>query len=303
MSDKFIDTYNYIVETYAKELEQNRKTLLKSIIICLVLFAIAFAVFLVLKIKFDIHSKAGYYLLGILFIPAAFYYVYKYKIYNNLYLENYKSKVIKNFVETNSGLTYNQSSEKSLMSSYLQAGFLDKGFNNFVSDDYIYGNIKNSEKLAICNFALQNVTKKGEFKNVVYEGIFSETEINKYLDEEVRINKNSKLLKASNRVEMDSNEFEKYFDVYTNSNILAMEILTHDVMEELVNFYIDYKIKFEIIIKSNHIYVRFDTGAMFEPNILRESNNINTLWVYYSIINFVINLTTKINKILNDTEI
>ena len=44
MSDKFIDTYNYIVETYAKELEQNRKTLLKSIIICLVLFAIAFAV-------------------------------------------------------------------------------------------------------------------------------------------------------------------------------------------------------------------------------------------------------------------
>ena len=82
-----------------------------------------------------------------------------------------------------------------------------------------------------------------------------------------------------------------------------MEILTHDIMEELVNFYVKYKIKFEIVIKNNNIYIRFDTGSMFEPNILRKSNDINTLWVYYSILNFVTNFSFKINKLLKDVEV
>ena len=64
---------------------------------------------------------------------------------------------------------------------------------------------------------------------------------------------------------MDSKEFEKYFDVYSNSDIITMEILTHDIMEELVQFYDKYKIKFEIVIKNYNIYIRFDTGAVFEP--------------------------------------
>ena len=85
---------------------------------------------------------------------------------------------------------------------------------------------------------------------------------------------------------MDSKEFEKYFDVYSNSDIITMEILTHYIMGELVQFYDKYKIKFEIVIKNYNIYIRFNTGAVFELNILKKSNDINTLWVYYNILKY-----------------
>ena len=85
--------------------------------------------------------------------------------------------------------------------------------------------------------------------------------------------------------------------------MLDMEILTHDVMQELTEFYDTYKIKFETVIKNNNIYIKFDTGAMFEPNILKKSNDINSLWIYYNVLNFVTNLTIKINKLLKDLEV
>ena len=102
---------------------------------------------------------------------------------------------------------------------------------------------------------------------------------------------------------MDSKEFEKYFDVYSDSNILAMEILTHDIMEELVQFYNTYRIEFEIVIKNNNIYIRFNTGVMFEPNILKKSNDMNTLWIYYNVLKFITNVTIKINKLLKDLDV
>ena len=82
-----------------------------------------------------------------------------------------------------------------------------------------------------------------------------------------------------------------------------MQILTHDIMEELVQFYNTYKIEFEIIVKNNNIYIRFNTGVMFEPNILKKANSINTLWIYYNVLRFTINVTEKINKELKDLEV
>ena len=128
--------------------------------------------------------------------------------------------------------------------------------------------------------------------------------INKSINDEIRIKKNKILLKEYEyKVEMDSREFEKYFDVYAKSNIVAMEILTHDIMEELISFYQKYETNFEILIKNNNVYIRFDTGAMFEPNILKKAHDIDTLWIYYSVLQFVTNVTTKINKLLKEIEI
>ena len=48
---------------------------------------------------------------------------------------------------------------------------------------------------------------------------------------------------------MDSKEFEKYFDIFTEDRILAMRILTHDVMETMVQFY--SKLKYEVVLCGN----------------------------------------------------
>lgn len=305
ISYQFKELYDYIELEYASELEENRRKLLKSIVICIILFVIAFILYIFLDKLLDFNTKNGQKILGIVFIPAVMYFIYKYKKYNEVYVENYKDKIIKNFVTyINNNLNYHQYGEKHLFNYYLDAKFDDKNFNSFVTDDYIEGFNENNTKIEMCNIALENVNNKGEFLNLSYEGIFSITKLNIYLSEELRIKKNSYSLKNNyNKVDMDSKEFEKYFDVYSNSNILTMEILTHDIMEELVQFYTTYKIKFELVIKNDNIYIRFDTGVMFEPNILKKSNDMNILWVYYNILVFVTNLTIKINKLLNNLDI
>lgn len=299
---KFKELYNYIENKYAKDLEIDRRTLIKSFCICFILFMIAFFIFIFLKNKLDIKGRGGIF--ELLFIPTVFYYTHNYKKYNRNYVENYKEKIIKNLLEySNSQLSYNKYGRKGLVDLYLDAQFLDNQFNNFVSDDYIEGYNEDGNKIEMCNFALENVNTKGEFLNIVNEGIFSVSQLNNIINGEVRIKKNNYFPNNINKVEMDSNEFEKYFDVYSKSNILAMEILTHDLMEELVQFYNTYKINFELVIKNDRIYIRFDTGVMFEPNILRKSNDMNTLWVYYSVLNFVTDVTIKINKLIKDIQV
>lgn len=305
ISNKFKDIYNYIETEYASELEENRIRLIKSIIICSILFVIGFLLYIILKECLDLNTSKSGRILGIPFIPAIIYYMYKYKKYNEIYIYNYKDKIIKNFVGyINHNLNYHQYGGKDLLNYYLDAEFDDHKFNHFVTDDYIEGYNENGTSIQMCNISLENINEKDEFLNMIYEGIFSVTKLNSYLTNEIRIKSIEYSFNNNyNRVKMDNKDFEKFFDVYCNSKILAMEILTHDIMEELLQFYNTYKIKFEIILKNNNIYIRFNTGVMFEPNILKKSNDMKTLWVYYNVLKFVTNVTIKINKLLKDIQI
>ena len=305
ISEKFKFIYEQVLEQYAGDLEQKRKRLIKSIIVCLVLFAIAITIALYLKIIIRMNFGRKNWEMVFIFIIPSLYFIYKYRVYNKIYVESFKNKIIKNFVKyIDHNLNYNQYGGEELLNSYLDAEFEDKNFNNFATDDYIEGYNKDDIYIEMCNFSLENVNNNNEFLNLIDEGIFSNTKINKYLPYEIRIKNNELIVESkNNKVQMDNKEFEKYFSVYCKSNILVMEILTHDVMEEIINFYEKYNIKFEIVIKNNNIYVRFNTGVMFEPNIFKKSNDINTLWIYYNVLLFVTGITAIINEILADLEI
>lgn len=301
VSKRFQEIYNYIESEYAKDLESNRKKLIKYMIICAVLFIISCLLFLFLVTNLRIHTRLGYKLIGFICIPIIMVGVHSYLKYNKIYKENFKDKIIKNlFKYINPNLQYDPIGGNNLHKYYLDAGF--KGdFNKFITDDYIEGCHENNINLKMANIALGDNDKT----KFLYEGIFSVTEINQYLQDKVIIKKNKYMFKDNDykKIGMDSEEFEKYFDVYSTSSMLAMEILTHDIMEELVEFYNTYRIEFEIVFKDNHIYIRFDTGVMFEPNILKKSNDLSTLWVYYNVMNFAISLTMRINNVLQEIDI
>ena len=113
------------------------------------------------------------------------------------------------------------------------------------------------------------------------------------------VNRNNK-----NRVDMDSKDFEKYFDVYSDFEINAMQVLTHDVMEELYSFYQKYRVKLKIIIKDDNIFIKFQTGDVFKPpKVYTKVTNSNLLWIYYVVIEFVTNFSIKLNKALEGIEI
>ena len=224
------------------------------------------------------------------------------KMYNSI-IKEYKDTFIKNFInKINSKLNYDKNGGQDLYNYYLDAEYRDKKFNDFCTDDYMSCYNEDGTSIDICDVALKNKDEKGNYINTVYEGLFSVSFFNISIPNEVRIKKNQVKTK-NNRVEMDSKEFEKYFDVYSDSNILTMEILTHDIMQEIIDFYNLYKIDFEMLLKRNKMYIRFNTGSMFEPNILKKSSNIKSLWVFYNVINFVTTFTIRMNKLLKDLEI
>ena len=138
---------------------------------------------------------------------------------------------------------------------------------------------------------------KNKTEIVQFEGIFVEAYVDNDIETRIKITKNKN---SKQKAEMDNAEFEKRFDVFTEDRILAMRILTHDVMEEMIQFY--DKIKYEVVIVENKIYLRFLTGEVFEPKINGKAIDEEALVTYYSILKFIVEVTTKLNKEIKNLE-
>lgn len=307
IDNNFKQTYDFIVRKYGYELEILRKRVIhmaiyESIITVLIGVIITF-------------SKTGKNITILVPFFASIFCITQslfYKKYGKEYRKSFKENVIKNLLDTlkphfiykPDGVEYDY---------YLKANF-NMGKKEYDSKrcdtidikDYISGIMYNN-KIEMSNISFQDKSNSKYPEDVQYETIFSmiiaTIHMNKNVDEEIRISKNKVILKNKNNVLMDSTEFERYFDVYSSNKILTMQFLTTDVLSLITDFYQKYKINMEIVIREDKIYIGFDTGVVFEPHIFQKSIDIKTLWIYYSILNFTIQLSGELSKISNDTSI
>ena len=242
------------------------------------------------------------FFIGILLTYLNYKYVKKYK-------NTYKTEIIADFVKLlNDKLAYVPyfTTTSQIQKDYKEANFENRSFNRFSADDYIKGNLDTDITIKLVDIHLQNVTGSGRNRHTeeIFQGIFGLSKCNKNINTYIKVSKNKfKLFDNNARLEMDSQEFEKYFDIYSEDKILAMRILTADTMEYLIKFYEKYKLEFEIVFKNDKIYLRFFTGPMFEPKIFGNSMDKELLFVYYSILDFVLQVTKKVNKTLQEIEI
>ena len=103
--------------------------------------------------------------------------------------------------------------------------------------------------------------------------------------EDIKILPNSKSKKFNNfRVEMESVEFERYFDVFSLNRVGAMKILTQDSIEKLVKLRNIFKKNIKIRINKNRIYFAIYCGDIFEPPTFRSAMNFDILYKYFCII-------------------
>jgi len=68
-------------------------------------------------------------------------------------------------------------------------------------------------------------------------------------------------------------------------------------MQEM-NVKMKYNINYEISIRNDNIFIKFFSGQMFEPPILKKSMDKQLLFRYYCVIKFVIDISKEINRIL-----
>ena len=213
------------------------------------------------------------------------------------------------FVRDNNKYTkiYEESYKKEIIEAdYKAAEFDNKVFNIFSSDDYLEGTLENDIFVKMCDLNIQNQTRTRTKTHVedIFQGIFVYTKSKKDIGTYVEILRNKrKIVELKEKIKMDSCEFEKYFDVYSDNNIITMQILTSDIMELLVEFYNKYQLDYEVVIKNNTIYMRFFTGPMFEPEIFVNSMDKQLLHVYFGTFQFIVEFSKKINEILQELEV
>ena len=221
------------------------------------------------------------------------------------YTKLFKEKVIRTFVkEYSSTLEYLPSKGIGKL-SYIKGEF--ERPDRFFSEDLITGTLEDGNRISMSE-VISEIESRDSDGNVeyltIFYGLFAEIKLNKTVLANIKIRKNSfTLIKPKDKIEMDSSEFEKVFNVYGTNPIITMQLLTADVMQMLMDFKEQNRFTPEITINENNMYIRFNTGEVFEANMLKKALDYDTLLKYYNIINFTLELTEKILKNIKETEI
>ncbi len=226
----------------------------------------------------------------------------------NEYLPLFKTQVIKRMINnffTNAEYYPN----KQLPRSMYDEGLYNERYNKYFSDDYIEAKIDEKYLINIAEVKTQEeetyTDSDGNTHTTTttkFNGLFAKIEMEKSLNSSLRITNNHTHYK--DRLEMDSSEFEKSFNVFATNKIIGMQLLTADIMEDFLEFKNKTNQKFDIFIIENIIYLRFHCGAMFEPKSLKKGVlDEKSLNIYYDILKFTYYLPKKMIKLIEETEI
>lgn len=192
-------------------------------------------------------------------------------------------------------------------SEYNSAEF--EHYDNFYSNDYIYGKID-----GIIDFHLGDVCTTEDTTDsnghttstTVFQGLFSSGKLNKTIPNKIKIRSDKgllgKFLPNKDLMSMDSQEFEKLFDVYSDDKITTMRILTSDIMNYMIDFKKENKIKYEITLKNSLLFIRIHCQDMFESSIFKNALDFQTLEKYYKYLNFMCELNKKIYNVINEKD-
>lgn len=222
----------------------------------------------------------------------------------------YKNLVIKKLIDNfYSEVSYYPN--KGISRNIYNEGDYQEYYNRYYSDDYFNANAQPSNVIDIAEVkTVHHTTRRSSnghtsSSNVTkFYGVFSRVRLTKPINSSLRITANGRFSSNSDKLKMDSGEFEKYFDVFASNKIIGMQLLTADVMEDLLNFKNKHKMTFDIFINDNNMYLRFHCGRIFEPVSLKNDGLDKTsLEKYYNILSFINSLTEKMITLINEAEI
>ena len=302
VAQDFDSLYSTLYSQCIGELEVLRKKVRTRQIIQYILYFALLVGYIFSKTKFVIIDKqtdeiiaiTGM-MLGVIGIVLTYFNVK----YTKNYKQTYKQKIISGFIKLvdEKLVLVDNVDEKLASDEYSFADFDRQSYNRFSANDQIYGNIQGND-LKVWDLDIKMITVSGKSKEVqdIFQGVFASINCSNNLQGVVKISKN-KQFKDLNKINLDSESFEKYFDVYSTNQILALRILTHDIMEMLVAFYNRYNLDFEIVFNNDKIYIRFATVDMFEPRVFGKSIKKELLYTEYVILKFILELIKKVNEV------
>lgn len=303
----FNEIYEQVHKESFQELEMLRKKRNKQIILLVLILILIIGTVVVWTNCYSGTDNFNFGILGYIAF-AVFLIITVIIARKSKYTPMFKEKAIKPFIKNmDENLEYNP---KSGISSvvYRQGEF--ERYDRYYAEDLITGKLDGKYKFQMSEVHTEEEHTDSEGNTSTYTlfyGLFGNVECAKDIGTTFKVRSDKgvfgKLFKGKTKVEMDSQEFEKYFDVYGENKVVAMQLLTADVMNTMINFIKQNRIKYEITIKNDRLYIRFHTGDMFEPKIFKSPLDYNMLKEYYDIIKFVLTVTKEINRVIENIDI
>jgi len=195
------------------------------------------------------------------------------------------------------------------MYDYQKGEYFDN-IDRYSSEDMITATVKGTDGLEnTIQFAEVHTERRTRDRDghvhyyTEFYGLAGKMPLKKDIATKIYIKNNGRVWGGKNKVKMDMSEFERIFDVAAQDKILAVRVLTADVMTEMIELYKKFKYRFEIHIINNTIYMRLATSNMFEPNVFKNSLDYKTVEKYYLVLQAMMDISTHIYDIINEIEL
>ncbi len=98
----------------------------------------------------------------------------------------------------------------------------------------------------------------------VFNGLFGVMNLSHAFNDDIYVNKRGGIAnRGTEKVNIDSVVFSKEYKVFATNKVKAMQLLTHDVMDKILEYSEQYKTKFEFRILNDKLYFRIFNNNTF----------------------------------------
>lgn len=187
--------------------------------------------------------------------------------------------------------------------------FFDGHFDRFYAEDLVQGKIKDEYdfKMSQVKTEVEEVKRDSDGRthvetHTLFSGLFGYVNIKDSMIMKMDITSNNFLNKYNkHRIEVDSGEFEKNYDMFSTDKVRTMEIFTSDIIEKFNKFEEETGYVMQIKVVPNKLYFRIACGEAFEAPVLKHALSYDYLYKNFNMIDFPISIITQMIENALDT--
>lgn len=144
-----------------------------------------------------------------------------------------------------------------------------------------------------------------EYEVTIFNGSVAKVTLDNYINLDLVImNTNTRGLYMDyvKSIDIDNSELEEFCNIYTNNDVKTFKLLKPSVTNKLLELYNYYKIDFDILIKNNAIWFRFNKNKLFSQNPNAPIKEAYGFALYFQLVEFIKEITKEIVEAIKDLE-
>ena len=194
-------------------------------------------------------------------------------INNTIYRNRYKQEIIGRFVKKYDDKLYYLPKGRVITKHDYYMSRFDKTWNELECEDGIQGKLEDGSifrlsQVTVINKVTTSIDGYSDNveKQVKFKGTFCIIELANPINNTIELIGNARINRFNkSRIEVDSEEFEKEYDLMARDRIQALRIFTPDIIERLIGIKEKTKSPFRVKIEGSYIFIRISNGDIFEP--------------------------------------